>query len=207
MQRLAVLATWLIAAAAPAFAQELSVLGSSAVRGSSALQHGVGVSLAGSFRLGNILVDTSWARRANAHVGLRVSITESRFATQAGFLCIDFCPPNANALSVKARTTKTTLNVLPVVSRTTRFEINAGVASYRQDQFSAAYNRSWRSSAWGFVTGAAVSRRFGTSPVWMLVAYTRHAEPAAQLADGGQTTPAHSVAAGLTFRAADRGKR
>lgn len=207
MKRLAALAALLVATAAPAFAQEISVLGSSAVRGSSQLQHGLGMSLAGSFRLGNILVDTSWARRANAHVGLRVSVTESSFATQAGFLCIDFCPPNANAISVKARTTKTTLNVLPVVNRTTRFEINGGVASYRQDQFSAAFNRSWRSSAWGFVTGAAVSRRFGASPLWMHVAYTRHAEPVAQLADDGQSTPKHSVAAGLTFRAADRTKR
>ena len=204
MRRIALIGIAILSTALSAAAQEVTLHGSSALWNSDALRHGVGLSISGSMRLGDLFVDSSMAARSNLRVGMRASITESRFADRTGsFFCADDCAPGANDVSVSARTTQVTVNVLPYVSVRTRVEINGGVAVYRQDRFLEATGSSFRESQWGFVTSASVSRRFNTSPMWLYLAMTRHAE-VLQMADGSFDTPRHSFVAGLTYRFADR---
>lgn len=204
MRSFAFIGIAILSTALSASAQDVTVHGSSALWSSDALRHGVGLSIGGSMRLGDLFVDSSTAARSNLRVGMRASITESRFADRTGsFFCVDDCAPGANDVSVSARTTQVTVNVLPYLSARTRVELNGGVAVYRQDRRLEATGSSYRDSQWGFVSGASVSRRFNASPMWLHLAMTRHAE-VLRMADGGFDTPRHSFVAGLMYRFADR---
>ena len=204
MRNSALIGTMLLAVALPVAAQEIAIHGSSSRWSSETLRHGLGISLGGSVRLGDLLVDSSLARRANLRIGLRASITDSRFKERnVGWLCVDDCAADANHVAVSARTTQITLNLLPYVSSRTRVEINGGIAFYRTDNTAVVFGNSWRDSQHGFVSGASMARRFGDTPTWLQIAYTRHAE-VLQPADGGFDIPRHSFVVGLMFRFADR---
>ena len=200
--RISALIGTLLLAALPVEAQEIAIHGSSSQWSSETLRHGLGISVSGSVRLGDLFVDSSLARRANLHIGLRASITDSRFNERnVAWFCADACP--TDDVAVSARTTQVTLNVLPYVSNRTRVEINGGIAAYRQDNTSALSGNSWRDSRRGFVSGASMSRRFGGTPMWLQVAYTRHAE-VLHVEDGRFDIPRHSFVVGVMFRFADR---
>jgi hypothetical protein len=186
--------------AAPVGAQEvgLHLTSSAGRRDARPVAHGLGASLGGSFRLGDILADSGLARRANLRVGGRLSLSEMRFDDVDFSRCVDDCPAGAHDVQVTLRITQVSLFALPYASSMTRLEASGGIARYR-------YTSSHRFATWGFVAGAALSRRLGeATPVWLQFAYTRHAEGVASLADGGAETPAHSVRAGLLYRFADR---
>lgn len=193
MRRVAVLLSLLMVPRLSA--QEVGFHVSSAIprHGTNALLHGVGVSLGGSFRLGDILADSSLAQRAGLHFGGRVSVTEMSY--QPEFMCADDCPPPRSGT---LRSWLFTTFMLPYASRTARIELNGGVGVYEYRTGSPGRN-------WGFVGGAGAMRRFGSSPLWFSLAYVRHADDFVEIADSGDgAPPIHSARAGLTYRFADR---
>lgn len=202
MRRVAFLLVFAITG--PLAAQELGLHGSSAVpRDGGELFHGMGVSAGVTFRLGDILADTAWARRANLQLGLRLSFTGMTYRERLLHLCVDDCPRNAHDVSLVSRHIQSSLFVLPYVSRTLRLEANGGVTSYRDRRTSDAFGYSWRDRYWGFVAGGAMSRRFRvTSPLWLNLGYTWHGGASNPRSDPSYTTPRHSFRAGVIYRVA-----
>jgi hypothetical protein len=185
----------MIAGVFPLSAQEVGLHVSSAIprHVTDALLHGVGASLGGSFRLGDILADSSLARRAGLRIGGRVSVTEMSYEPE--FNCADDCPPPPSGT---LRSWLFTAFMLPHASRTARIELNGGVGVYE-------YRAGSPGTDWGFVGGAGAMRRFGSSPLWFSLAYLRHGDDFAEMADGGDgSPPVHSARAGLIYRFADR---
>ena len=173
-------------------------------RGPNDLAHGLGASLAGSFRLGDILADSSLARKASLRLGARVALSETGYGDTDYRLCIDFCPPAAHDVSVRARMTKITLFALPLASPTARLDIGGGVAMNHYTRTVASTGDESRDGAWSFVASLAGARRIGTSPLWLQLEYTKHGAPPIHIADGRQETPDHSVNIGVVYRFADR---
>ena len=195
MRRIALVLS--LAGALPLAAQEIGFHVSTAAprQVGEALSHGIGASLGGSFRLGDILVDSGLARRANVRIGGRVSFTRMAYGS-TGFLCADDCVGVYHPVTLQSWLI--TAFVLPYATRSTRLELNGGIDRYD-------YRSAYSSSNWGVVGGASAMWRIGPSPLWFQLGYTHHGEAVAQMADGGPgTPPAHSARAGLTYRFADR---
>ncbi len=194
-----------LAIALPLAGQDLGVHTSTIVRrGSNDLAHGLGVSLAGSFRLGDILVDSALARKASLRMGFRAVLSETRYAETSHDWCVDMCVPEAFERSVRSRMTKVTLFVVPLHSPTSRLDLGGGVAANNHTR-SRPDGSSSHDGAWSFIlSGAAAWRLRPSSPLWIHLEYTRHAEPPYYIADGFLETPGHSFNAGLVYRFADR---
>ena len=198
-------AVFVLALAFPLGAQEFGFHTATIVRRSSNdLAYGLGASIAGSFRLGDILVDTALARKASLRIGGRAALSETRYDDRDLYRCIDFCAPNAHDVSVRARMTKVTVFVLPLHSETTRLEIGGGVANNVYTRTYALDGSAARDNAWSFVGGIAASGRLWHSPLWLQLEYTRHGRPPYYTGGGGAETPAHSLTAGLVYRLSDR---
>lgn len=186
----------------PLAAQEFGIHVSSAAprQVNQALSHGVGVALGGSFRIGDILADSTLARKTDLRVGGRVSFTRMAYGSTGFFSsCADVCIGVNRPVTLHSWLF--TAFVLPYATRSTRMELNGGIGRYD-------YRASDSYSNWGFVAGASAMWRIGPTPLWFQLGYTRHGDTVAQIADGGAgEPPVHSARAGLTYRFADRRSR
>lgn len=207
--RLHSVVAFIVFGASAVAAQEFGVHGATALPRypDQRAANGFGVSLAGSFRIGSILADTSLARRASVRLGARVSLTELRSREQWTPPCEDFCPLALYAptsVDVELRIVDGSLFVVPYRRASTQVELDAGVASYTYRRNVETSDR--RQGTWGFTAGARVARRLGASPVWLAADYARRAvSPIPPPQDASSVTPPpHSFRLGVVYRVADR---
>lgn len=157
----------LLIASAPLAAQDIELHASSASRESTPM-FGAGLSVGGSFRLGAILADTAWARKALLRIGARLSLTD-HFRNEVVYDgCLMDAPCVGREKTVRMRIIQGYLFMLPYTTPVVRVELGAGGASYR-------FRGTGAETGAGLIGVAAVEYRVNPrAPFWLRGSVVSH---------------------------------